>query len=457
MTPIYETFFHGKRITLMGLGLLGRGVGDAAFLARHGARLMVTDLKTEEQLKDSLTLLSAYDNIEYTLGEHKLEDFSQKDLIIKAAGVPLDSVYVREAKKNNIPVDMSSSLFVKLSGVPSIGVTGTRGKSTVTHLVYDMLKREGRHVLLGGNVRGVSTLALLEEVTPQSVAVLELDSWQLQGFGETNMLLSEIQRPTGPISPNISVFTTLFPDHINYYGQNSEQYVHDKAQIFLHQAESDTLVLGRQAYEVVHAKYKNKIRSRVVVTDETSVPKSWKIRLMGEHNRYNAGLAVQAARAFGVDDDVIKETLEQFEALPGRLSKVRDYNGIHIYNDTNATTPEATLASLRALKKHGYKSVLIMGGADKSLNMDALVEEINTLTKAVIFLPGTGTDAFLRDYGDTLSNSTTVLSLKEAIDEALSRAQAGDAIVLSPAFASFGLFKNEYDRGDQFETLIQKL
>ena len=178
---------------------------------------------------------------------------------------------------------------------------------------------------------------------------------------------------------------------------------------------------------------------------------------MGEHNRYNAGLAVQAARAFGVDDDVIKETLEQFEALPGRLSKVRDYNGIHIYNDTNATTPEATLASLRALKKHGYKTVLIMGGADKSLNMDALVEEINTLTKAVIFLPGTGTDAFLRDYGDTLSNSITVSTLRQAVDEALARAQAGDVIVLSPAFSSFGLFKNEYDRGDQFETLIQKL
>ena len=93
----------------------------------------------------------------------------------------------------------------------------------------------------------------------------------------------------------------------------------------------------------------------------------------------------------------------------------------------------------------------------KSLNMDALVEEINTLTKAVIFLPGTGTDAFLRDYGDTLSNSITVSTLRQAVDEALARAQAGDVIVLSPAFSSFGLFKNEYDRGDQFETLIQKL
>lgn len=454
MAPIYETFFHGKRITLMGLGLLGRGVGDAAFLARHGAKLVVTDLKTQEQLKDSLALLSAYDGIEYVLGEHRLQNFSDRDMILKAAGVPLNSPYIAHAKKENIPIDMSSSLFVKLSGVPTIGVTGTRGKSTVTHLLYDMLKRDGRHALLGGNVRGVSTLALLEEVTSQSVAVLELDSWQLQGFGEINPLLDEIQKPTGPISPNIAVFTTLFSDHVNYYKGDTDAYMHDKAQIFLHQTESDTLVLGRQAYEVIHTKYKNKIRSRVIVADEKSVPKSWHIALMGEHNRYNAGLALEAARAFGIDDDVIKETLEQFEALPGRLSKVRDYNGVHIYNDTNATTPEATLASLRALHQHGYKTVLIMGGADKQLNMDALAEEINTLTKAVVFLPGTGTDAFLREYGDTLQNSITVSALKEAVDEALVHAAKGDAIVLSPAFASFGLFKNEYDRGDQFETLV---
>jgi UDP-N-acetylmuramoylalanine--D-glutamate ligase len=164
-----------------------------------------------------------------------------------------------------------------------------------------------------------------------------------------------------------------------------------------------------------------------------------------------------AARAFGVDDEVIQEVLEKVNALPGRLSKVREIGGVDIYNDTNATTPDATLASLRALKKHSKDVVLIMGGADKQLNMDVLAEEINTLTKAVIFLPGTGTDAFLRDYGDTLSNSITASTLKQAVDEALSRAQAGDAVVLSPAFASFGLFKNEYDRGDQFEAVIETL
>lgn len=458
MTPVYETFFHGKKITLMGLGLLGRGVGDAAFMARHGAQLTVTDLKTEEQLKDSLALLSAFDGIEYVLGEHRLEDFSNRDMILKAAGVPLNSTYIAHARKEKIPIDMSSSLFVKLSGLPCIGVTGTRGKSTVTHLIFEMLKRDGKQAMLGGNVRGVSTLALLEEITPQTVPVLELDSWQLQGFGETNTLLfSEVQGPTGPISPNIAVFTTLFPDHINYYGQNSERYLHDKAQIFLHQAESDTLVLGRQAYEAVHAKYKSKIRSRVVIADATNVPKSWHINIMGEHNRYNAGLAVEAARAFGIDDDVMQETLEQFEALPGRLSKVRDVNGVHIYNDTNATTPEATLASLHALKKHRYNTVLIMGGADKQLNMDALAEEILDLTKVIILLPGSGTDTLFKNYGDVFSTGVRVESLKEAFDAALSHAKTGDVVVLSPAFASFGLFKNEYDRGDQFEGLVSAI
>ena len=151
----YKAFFEGKRVTLMGLGLLGRGVGDARFLAQCGAELIVTDLKSEAELADSLAQLKEFKNITYHLDGHSIEDFRNRDMIIKAAGVPLDSPYIAEARKSGIPVRMSADLFAQLSGAVIVGVTGTRGKSTVTHLIAHILKTAGHHVLLGGNVRGI--------------------------------------------------------------------------------------------------------------------------------------------------------------------------------------------------------------------------------------------------------------------------------------------------------------
>src|SRR3989344_9508846 len=135
----WKDFFSGKRITLMGLGLLGRGVGDAAFLAQCGAELLVTDRKSAEELAESLAQLAQYKDISYILGEHRLEDFKNCDMVIKAAGVPLDSPYIAEAKKNQISVEMDASLFAKFTPATIVGVTGTRGKSTVTHLIEHIL------------------------------------------------------------------------------------------------------------------------------------------------------------------------------------------------------------------------------------------------------------------------------------------------------------------------------
>ena len=176
----FKQYFQNKKITVMGLGLLGRGVGDAVFLVECGAKLTVTDLKPSIALRPSLQKLRKFKNIKYVLGKHKLKDFQTADLILKAAGVPLDSIYIKEAKKNKIPIEMSATLFVKLSSIPIIAVTGTRGKSTVTHLIAHILKSVGKKVILGGNVRGVSNLQLLKQNA--ELAVLELDSSQLQLF-----------------------------------------------------------------------------------------------------------------------------------------------------------------------------------------------------------------------------------------------------------------------------------
>lgn len=165
----------------MGLGLLGRGVGDAKFLAEQGAELIVTDLKTEADLQESLAQLKEYSNITYRLGGHDLADFRDRDYILKAAGVPLVSPYIVEAQKNGIPIKMSASWFAEVSGIPTVGVTGTRGKTTTTYMLYEIMRAAGMEVLLGGNIRGVSTLALLPKVTEKSIALFELDSWQCQG------------------------------------------------------------------------------------------------------------------------------------------------------------------------------------------------------------------------------------------------------------------------------------
>lgn len=431
--------FEGKKITVMGLGLLGRGLGDVRYLAEQGAELIVTDLKTPEQLATSVASLAEFPHITFVLGEHRLEDFRNRDMVLKAAGVPLDSPYIAEARANNIPVVMSSALFAQIAQIPVIGVTGTRGKSTTTHMIEAILKKAGKKVLLGGNVRGVSTLALLPEVTDDCIALMELDSWQLQGFADLG------------ISPTISVFTTFYPDHLNYYKNDLAQYLADKAGIFTHQVATDTLIIGAQAAEQINASYADTIAAHVVVVSDHDFREDWKLAIPGEHNRYNAALAVEAARALDIPDDVIKDALESFSGVPGRLQLIRTVDGVDYYNDTTATTPEATLAGLRALsQKYDGRVIAIMGGADKALNFDALLTELPMLTKRVELLSGTGTDRIR----EQLPDAEVFDNLVAAVGNARRHAQPGDAIVLSPAFASFGMFKNEFDRGDQFDAIV---
>ena len=421
----------------MGLGLLGRGVGDARYLAECGAELIVTDLKTKEQLAESVTQLESFENITFVLGEHRLEDFKNRDLILKSADVPLVSMYIAEAKKNGIPVRMSADLFAEISHIPVIGVTGTRGKSTVTHMVYAILKETGKPVLLGGNVRGVSTLALLREVTPSHMAVLELDSWQCHGWGEASM------------SPHVAVFTTLYQDHLNYYKADPAQYLADKANIFLYQKPEDILVLGKQCAPTIIDTYGEAVESKVVIADEFKFPDTWSLRIPGVHNRYNAALALSVGRALGVDDSVSRKALESFAGVPGRLELIAEKDGVSVYNDTTATTPEATLVALSALDSP--RTILIMGGADKNLPMDALVAKLPEV-KRVILLEGTGTE---RIQGGVVE-APVYDTLEAAVKDAFQHAKEGDSILFSPAFASFGMFKNEYDRGDQFVGLVQE-
>lgn len=452
----FSDYFKGKRITVMGLGLLGRGIGDARYIAESGAReVIVTDLKTEADLVSSIESLKDLPNLRFALGGHKLEDFENVDLILVAAGVSMDSEYLLHARKMGIPLKQSAALFVELSKIPIIGVTGTRGKSTVTHMIHHTLSQvTGEKVLLGGNVRGVSNLQLLNEVEEGSLCVMELDSWQLQGFGWSG------------ISPQVAVFTNFMEDHLNYYtrgGKTKEEamalYFTDKAQIFLHQEDSDVLITTPNVFEWIKKVLpKVTLGQEVILTDSSIIPEEALLAMPGEHNRLNAALAYQALLATGLTEEEIFSGLATFKGVEGRLEYFGvTENGVGIYNDNNATTPQATVMGIKALGDLEKRNlILIAGGADKNIDASSLAEEIVKYCKQVVLTPGNGTDKLVSLLEKESTVPVLVSNLKEAVEEALLLAEAGDIILFSPAFASFAQYKNEYERNDEFVALIKK-
>ena len=430
----------------MGLGLLGRSIAYTKFLAECGADITVTDLKTKPELAASIKSLSKYKNIKYTLGKHDLKDFKNKDMIIKAAGVPLDSIYVKEAKKNNIPVEMDASLFAKLAdGVTIIGVTGTRGKTMTTMLIYEILKANEESlkgkVYLGGNVRGGATLPLLTKVKAGDIVVLELDSWQMQGFGDSK------------ISPNISVFTTFMPDHMNYYKDDMKKYFDDKANIFKYQKNGDTLIIRPGMKKLIP----KDIKSKLIVANSKKVT-GFQFIVPGSHQLDNLAAAVEVAKLFKISEANIKKAVKGFKGVEGRLQFVKEVNCVKIYNDNNATTPEATMAGIKALGENTKRKriILIAGGADKGLETSGLEKMINKYCKDVVLLPGSGTEKLL--IKNKLKTPFRIVkTLKEAAEISSGLAKKGDMVLFSPAFASFGMFTNEYDRNDQFMKIVSKL
>jgi UDP-N-acetylmuramoylalanine--D-glutamate ligase len=436
---LHQKYFENKKVTVMGLGLLGRGVGDTKFLAEHGAGVLVTDKKKQEQLASSLENLKDYENITYILGEHRLEDFENKDFVLKSAGVPLDSEYITHAKKNNVPVYMSAALvsdiiMKELPDVVIIGVTGTRGKSTTTELIAHIIRENGSRVHLGGNIRGLANLPLLDEIEDGDFLVLELDSWQLQGFGDMN------------ISPHIAVFTSFMDDHMNYYKNDKELYFNDKANIYRNQKSGDILIASAQASSEIIMRGE---KLSILIPEQ----QHFETKLIGEHNQVACGLAYEVASQCGLDDESIRNSIVTFSAVHGRLEDMGLFkNSVRVYNDNNGTTEDATVTAVESiLSMYNKKPILIVGGADKFLPIAKLEETIQSKTKNVVYLLGTGTARI------TLPKDYEFEKLEDCIAKAFELAEEGDIILFSPAFASFSkYFNNEYERNDLFVKEVEK-
>lgn len=445
--------FKSKKITVMGLGLLGRALGDISYLAQKGADIIVTDLKTEKELALSVKALGKYKNILFHLGGHSIDDFIKRDIVLHAPNVPRDSVYLETAKKSGALVTQGTAFFASLTHGTILGITGTRGKSTTTHLIYHILKKyfknKKQKVFLGGNIKGVSTLAMIDKVKKGDIVVMELDSWQLESIGKLG------------ISPKYAGVTNFMPDHLNYYKGNLDAYLEDKAQIFLHQKKNDVLVLGEDVEEIVLKRYERKIKSKVIVVYKNLAEK-YNVKIPGEHNLGNISLAVMLCKELGVSEKIIKKGVESYHGIEGRLEFVKSVKGVKIYNDTCATTPDATLIGLKALSegKNAPKSpkiALIMGGTDKQIDMSRLTKYVAKYAKMVVLLPGTGSDKVREILRKKVAYFYEADTLKSAVLTALKSSKKGDIILFSPAFASFGMFANEFDRGEKFLEIVRKL
>lgn len=451
------SYFKGKKVTVMRIGLLGRGIGDTAYLAEVGAEVTVVDAATREVMQPAIDQLAQYSQIKWKFGPYDFVDFKEADLVLVGAGTPLDEPVLVACMKAGVRLAQSAALFALISKVPIIGITGTRGKSTVTHMIHHVLEvTTGEKVLLGGNVRGLSNLQLLKEVKEDSLCVMELDSWQLQGFGWAG------------ISPQIAVFTNFMDDHLNYYmrgGKTHDEamdlYFKDKAQIFLHQEESGVFITTPAVFEKAK-KLAGTLGQEVVLADSSVLPEDMLLSTPGEHNRLNAALAYEALKALGLSEEEIFDGLASFPGVPGRLEYLGTVKAtVAVYNDNNSTTPVATIVGMRAVGTVGErKVVLIVGGDDKNIDMSEMVAEIPKWCSKVVMFKERGTER-IREAVFALESEGVLVFEEEGLEATVERAVAvaddGEVILYSPGFSSFGkYFKNEFDRGDQFVALIKK-
>lgn len=409
--------FKNKKITIFGLGSLGGGVGAARFFAKAGAKVTVTDIKNQDELRESVEKIKGL-GINFVLGGHHKEDFINTDLIIKGPGVPNNSPYLEIARNHNIQIDTDGGIFFELCKNPIIGITGSKGKSTTASMIFYVLKARFKNTLLGGNI-GISVLGLLEKIKKNSIVVLELSSWQLEG------LLAHKK------SPHIAIITNVFPEHLNRY-KSFNDYIEAKKLIFRFQKKNDYLILNENL-----KKYSFLPKSKVVYYD-------------GEPKE----AARIVAELYGIKSQDMQRTIKNFKALPGRLEFLKEIDGVMFFNDTCATHPEATIYSIKKIKKEYPKSniILISGGQDKNLDFSRFNKIIPHKVKYLILLPGN-----IKEKIKDKISFIQVNNMKEAVERAREIAEKGDLVLLSPAAASFNLFKNEFDRGDKFKEAVNGL
>lgn len=453
----------GKKVLVVGLGKTGQSA--ARFLNDQGAKVSITDTRGKSELAEPLKALADL-KIEYDLGKHTPKFFTTVDLIMLSPGVPANIEPLTEARNAGIPIINDIELAYSFIKAPIIAVTGTNGKTTTTSLIAEMLKNDGKKVFMGGNI-GVPVLNMLNEKQQPDVVVLELSSFQLETIDE--------------FKPKVAVFTNLEPDHLDRYPTGVDAYYAAKLRLLakadkemtlvtnldnertaklaesfpgkvVHFTKRDPMTIGSSIAEQFQGAYLKRPKMVLKANGKEDVVDLMMSKLAGDHNRENIMAAAAAATAMGCSKNGIQKTIETFKGVAHRLEFIRRKDGVTFYNDSKATNVASVL---RSLSSFNAPIILIAGGRDKDQDFSPLIELVKRRVKNLILI-GEAKEKINRVIGD-FSETFLVGTFEEAVLLSYQKSRNGDVILLSPACASYDMFKNYEERGDYFKKLIAQL
>lgn len=474
MTP--EEYLKNKKVLVMGLGFYGGGIASAKWLLSHNAIVTVTDLHTKDELTIPLRRFTSkeYNKITFVLGKHIESDFKKNDMIIVNPAIPSDSKFLKIAKDNNKDIQNDASLFFRFVDTPVIGITGTRGKTTSTNWIAQILSNYYGSIEPIGNSTKNPLLSEISKVKKDIPIVAELSSWQLE-------LL-----PNSKKSPHIIAITNIYPDHLNRY-KNIQTYANAKSSIFKHQKKSDILILNYD--NDWHAYFlSKKPKSQIFFTSQNKLPKNMKglyvqnnsvffqkdgvtkklisitgfEKKWGHHNVENLLISILSVILFNPSLKITKKIISNLKNIRFRQELVFENKHARFINDTTSTSPDALISAVRRFA--GTNTYFIIGGTDKKLPFDDCAQVLKKETDAehVIFLSGSATTNIIVSLKENnfFNNSDPIIydSLRKCTEHAYeSSTKIKKTIVLSPGASSFEKFNNEFHRGEMFELCIKEI
>lgn len=446
-----------KKVLL--IGLAKTGISTIKHLNKLGARVVVNDIKDKEILKPILEELSALNNIEYILGYHP-ENIDDIDMTIVSPGVPLDLPFILKIKSKNIEIIGEVELAYRLSKNPMfIGITGTNGKTTTTSLVGEILKKASKDTYIVGNI-GNPVIDTVDTANENSVLVTELSSFQLESIDT--------------FKPHVSAILNFTEDHLNRH-HTMEAYIKAKSRIFENQDSKDFCILNyddegvKSISDNVKAKkiffsrksildcgvYLDKEQNIVINIDkEITLLNKNQLSLPGNHNLENCMAAAAIAYVSNIDIDAIKEVLKTFAGVEHRQEFVRNLNGVMFVNDSKATNPDS---SIKAVQSYNKPIVLIAGGMDKHSNFEQFLDAAKENVYALVLLGETAQKIKECAQNKGFDNITVVKDMKEAVNASYQIAKDGDVVLLSPACASWDMYKSFEVRGIDFKDNVNNL
>ncbi|MDG1917139.1 MAG: UDP-N-acetylmuramoyl-L-alanine--D-glutamate ligase [Flavobacteriales bacterium] len=440
-----------EKIVVLGGGESGCG---AAILAQQkGFDVFLSDIgKIKEKYKNVLT----HNAIEWEEETHSEERFFKADLIVKSPGIPDTIPLILDLKNASIPIISEIEFAARYTNAIIIGITGSNGKTTTTLLVGHMLKKAGLNVGVAGNVGESFALQVAKE--SHDIYVLELSSFQLDGIQS--------------FKPNIAILLNITPDHLDRYANKMENYIQSKMRITMNQSSEDYLIycsddlnltthLNTQAQRLPFSIKENQIKGACLSKDELEININQEsfsmniqqLALQGKHNIYNSMAAAISARILDLNKDLIRESLIDFKNVEHRLERVIKVHGIEFINDSKATNVNSTWYALESMTKN---TIWIVGGVDKGNDYTSLIPLIKEKVKAIVCL-GENIESIKSAFENLSIEMTFASSMDEAVNQSYSHAKKGDAVLLSPACASFDLFENYEHRGYEFKSSVRSL